>query len=367
MRGVQKVGKSWRVHMMRNRVRMSRYCATKSEAEALSREWRRRDVSRLTPEQEAEALICFKDLAGVGTLREAVAFYLAHGVADADAPKIKEGVVEYMRALIAAGRSDRHVHGIKSLLRGFVDEFGEKYPVDITTSVMRVWIDRVVSDGAIKSLTKRNRIVTARAFLRWAQERGWIKDVPEINMRTLPKEAPKEPEFYSAAETRAFFDLLEERFPEAVPHFAVRAFFGVREAEAERLVWDDVSPEHGVLKIRAEVAKTHKARTLDTELVPETGFVWLRAYFDNGRSSFRLSKKKQAKIMAAYSGRTKHNGFRKAFATMFTSMTHDQPRTMLAMGHTNIETLNTFYEAAKQPKAEAEAYFAVLPKKTVKG
>lgn len=346
---------------------LSRYCATKSEAESLSREWHRQDVSRLSPAEEAEALVCFKDLKGKGTLREAVAFYLAHGVTDVEAPKIKDGVDMYVAALVVMNRSKKYVITAKSALRRFVARFGENQPRDITASTMRDWVDEVAADSSVGNITKKNWLVQVRAFLSWARDKGWLNEVQGINMRALPKEAPKEPEFYSAAETRAFFEMLEERFPEAVPHYAVRAFFGVREAEVEKLEWDDIKLDQGLLKIRAEIAKTHKARTLDTDLVPETGFVWLRAYSNGCRPRFRLTRNEHAKIKAAYQGQMKHNGFRKSFATMFTSLTKDQQKTMLATGHTNIGTLNTFYEAAKQPKAEAEAYFAVLPKKTVKG
>lgn len=339
----------------------SRYFNTKAEADAQRRMWETEVGRALTPLQVSEALRCYGMLNGKG-LTEAVEFYLKYGAVPEDAPLVRDAEKLYLDNLIELGRTQDYARSTKFRLAGFIKVFGDSVPSGVTTARVRDWILSVRENKKVGIVTKMAWVHGARTFMAWCRREGWIKELPIFDTRLLPRVELPEPEIYSAADIRAFFAMLEEHYPQAIPHYAVRAFFGLRTAEANRLSWDDVDLDAGILRVRATKAKTKVARTLDKDLVPETGFKWLRAYFDGGKASFVVDKMFQNRIYRAFVG-AKKNGFRKSFATMFTSLTKNQQTTMMATGHTVLRTLQIHYEACKQPKEEAQAYFAVLPKK----
>lgn len=347
----------YRARMVVNGVKKSKSFSTKAAAEAQLSIWKAEAVDMVSSEELAELILCRKKLKGIATLTEAVDFFLAHATTT-QAPTISQGVVQFCEWLETSGRSKVHVASIKTHTRSFVAEFGEKFPCDVTPAALVAWIGKMASEGKKSARTQKNEINAARNFIGWAKVQGWVREVPEIDERILPRQEVKEPEIYTPEEVAGIFDWLEENMPAAIPLFAVRAFLGLRTSEALRLSWDDIDMENKMLRVRAKKSKLGIARTLDEELAPDTAFIWLEKYREY---DFKLSIRQRTKIAKALN--LKDNGFRKSFATMLTSLRKNQQETMIATGHTSMQTLKKHYEAAKQTRSVAEAYFAVLPKK----
>jgi len=338
--------------------RTYRYYYTKEEAIAQLDKIKGNKLLGLAPEIAAETVVCLQKLDGKATLSEAVEFFLKNAITDTEAPVISVATKQFVKWLEESGRSKSHVRTTSIHLKAFTEEFGDKVPSVITTLRMSEWIKKLSADHKHSPRTKLNQIGTAKNFLGWAKTQGWINSVPAVDERILPRQEIKEPEIYSAEEARAFFSLLEEQFPQLIPHFAVRAFLGLRTSEAERLSWDDIDMENKMLRVRAKKTKLGIARTLDEDLVPPTAFAWLKAYRENG--VFKVSKHYAEKLAKTFP--MKKNAWRKTFATMLTSLRKNQQETMYATGHTSLSTLKTHYAGAKQAKREAEAYFAILPR-----
>ena len=347
----------YRARMTVNGVRKSKSFSTKAAAEAQLSIWKAEAMDVVSSEELAELILCRKKLKGVATLSEAVDFFLAHATTT-QAPTIAEGIVQFCEWLKASGRSKVHVVGVKCHARSFVAEFGEKFPCDVTSATLTSWVRKMASESKKSATTQKNEINAARNFMGWAKAQGWVREVPGIDERIMPRQEVKEPEIYTPEEVAGIFDWLEENMPAAIPLFAVRAFLGLRTSEALRLSWDDIDMENKMLRVRAKKSKLGIARTLDEELAPDTAFIWLEKYREY---DFKLSTRLRTKIAKAV--RLKDNGFRKSFATMLTSLRKNQQETMIATGHTSMKTLKKHYEAAKQTRSVAEAYFAVLPKK----
>ena len=343
--------------MVVNGERRCKYFKTKAAADAQVSLWKVEIMNTVSQEELAELILCRKKLKGIATLTEAVDFFLAH-TTTTQAPTIAEGIVQFCEWLEASGRSKVHVASVKTHTRSFVAEFGEKFPCDVTSAALIAWIGKMATEGKKSARTQKNEINAARNFIGWTKVQGWVREVPEIDERILPRQEVKEPEIYTPEEVADIFDWLEENMPAAIPLFAVRAFLGLRTSEALRLTWDDIDMENKMLRVRAKKSKLGIARTLDEELAPDTAFVWLEKYREY---DFAISNRQRAKI--AKSLKMKDNGFRKSFATMLTSLRKNQQETMMATGHTSMQTLKKHYEAAKQTRSVAEAYFAVLPKK----
>lgn len=342
--------------MMINGVRKDKCVKTVDEALAQVQFWESSITNQVTEAEIAELILCRNKLQGKATLLDAVNYFIEQR-AFADAPSIKEAYKQFIEWEEQSGRSKLHIRTLKTHSRAFLEHFSEKIPGEVSTPALVSWAAKLGVSGK-SARTQRNEINAARNFLSWCKTKNWIANLPVINERVMPRMETKEPEIYTAAEIQEFFDLLEAEYPEAIPHFAVRAFLGLRTSEAERLTWEDVEMETRMLRVRAKKTKTGRARTLDGDLVPDTAFVWLEKY---GEYSFHVSTKKQ-KAIANKFGKFKHNALRKSFATMLTSLRKNQQETMLATGHTNMQTLKRHYEGTKQARAEAQAYFSVMPK-----
>ena len=347
----------YRARMVVNGERRCKYFKTKAAADAQVSLWKVEAMNTISQVELAELILCRKKLKGIGTLTEAVDFFLAH-TTTTKAPTIAEGIVRFCEWLETSGRSADHVRTIRTHLRSFASAFGEKFPCDVTSAALVAWVSKMASEGKKSARTQKNEINAARNFIGWTKVQGWIREVPEIDERVLPRQEVKEPEIYTPEEVASLFEWIEEHEPAAVPFFAVRAFLGLRTSEAQRLTWDDIDMENKMLRVRAKKSKLGIARTLDEELAPDTAFIWLEKYREY---DFALPVRVQTRIAKA--NNLKKNAFRKSFATMLTSLRKNQQETMLATGHTSMQTLKKHYEAAKQTRSVAEAYFAVLPKK----
>ncbi|MBQ8445590.1 MAG: hypothetical protein IJX22_04300, partial [Opitutales bacterium] len=344
---------------MNNGKRTYKYYYTKEEALVQLDKIKGNRFLGLAPDVAAEAVICLQKLDGKATLSEAVEFFLKNAITDTEAPVISVAAKRFVEWLEESGRSKAHTRTVRIHLQAFVERFGDKVPSVVSTLRMSEWIKELSADTKHSARTKLNRIGAAKNFLGWAKTQGWINAVPSVDERLLPRKEIKEPEIYTAEEAKSFFALLEEKFPQAIPHFAVRAFLGLRTSEAERLMWDDIDMENKMLRVRAKKSKLGIARTLDEDLAPTTAFVWLNAYREIGVFSIgNYLPEKIAKVFPM-----KKNAFRKTFATMLTSLRKNQQETMYATGHTSLSTLKTHYAGAKQAKSEAEAYFAILPQR----
>jgi integrase len=66
----------------------------------------------------------------------------------------------------------------------------------------------------------------------------------------------------TAADTAAFFAALGEHAPELVPFWAVRAFAGIREAEALRMDWRMIDLAAGIITLPKTITKSRDSREI---------------------------------------------------------------------------------------------------------
>lgn len=347
--------KPYRVRICIKGKKLCKSFKTRAEADTQLALWRQQSMFNVTAKDVAELILC-KNKLGNASLTQAVDFYLSKHPPE-NCPTIAQAFDQYLQYLKDKKRTSKYISSTSSQLKGFLKKFSDMPASTLTNDDVSSWIAEEIATG-VAPRTIFNRFNAARVFAGWLKWKKWLRDMPDFDDRELPKMVVKEPEYNTAAETAAIFDALERNFPEAIPFFAVRAFFGLRTSEARRMSWEDVDLDAEILRVRATKSKLGIARTLDAEIAPRTAFVWLRAYKEY---PFNVSEALASRVSHAVGG-IKHNVFRKTFATMLTSLTRNQHATMLATGHTSLGTLKRHYEAAKQTKAEAEAYFAVLPK-----
>jgi len=112
-------------------------------------------------------------------------------------------------------------------------------------------------------------------------KRGWARVNPLRNLERLHIPKPQI-HILTAKQLRRLFVATIRLHPELVPLLAVEVFAGVRPIESEKIGWDTVDLEDGILTIPDPIAKTRIGRHI--EMHP-TLIEWLEWYRSTGRNT----------------------------------------------------------------------------------
>ena len=202
-------------------------------------------------------------------------------------------------------------------------------------------------------------------FFRWAMRQGKVQGNP-VELLDQIKLNDDAPEIYEPAQVKALFKCCTEGNDprrELLPYFALAFFGGIRPEEIRRLEWKDVNLEEGIIHIRADVAKTKKARFLD---MPENLIQWLAIcdsstdlVFPRSESSlkrWRAAAYQEADIPSI------QDGARHSMATYYLAL-HTIEETTELLGHADKVLFRHYKGLVKGRKTKAKAYFGIKPGK----
>src|SRR5215470_14874186 len=200
-----------------------------------------------------EAIECSELLQPYGkSLRDAAKFYAAHLKTITGSRKVKEIVADLLAARAADGMSRRYLGDLRVRLGRFVLSFGEEMIAGISASRIDQWL-RGLGVGAVTRNTFRRRLAVLFSF---AKRRGYVTENPIANVERA-KEQEVEIEILSVGRVAR---LLESASSEMLPFWAIGAFAGLRRAEIERLTWNEVDFEAGVIEVKGSKSKTASRR-----------------------------------------------------------------------------------------------------------
>jgi|GEM_PF-1069871 len=200
-------------------------------------------------------------------------------------------IPQFIEAKKMEGRSKGHLATIGVRLGRFVKDHGERVLPSFTTAELSDYVlnlhglvlkpdkrkptGRMRKDGTpVKrifrpavirkddSLSLETRAGYRRAlhsFFEWARKRGMVPENP-VTDTDRPEAPPKLPEVLSPVEAKAFFAAMGEHAPGILPFWAVRAFAGIREAEAVRMTWKMIDLPGKTITLPATITKTRKPR-----------------------------------------------------------------------------------------------------------
>jgi integrase len=309
--------------------------------------------------QRAEYLECAESLKPFNaTIRDAVNFYLPHLHASKRTCSAAELVDELLIAKEADGASERYLSDLRSRLTQFSESFDGKPVAEITSAQIDEWL-RSRSD---KETGKRLSPVTRNNFRRvlivafnFARERG--------NCVGNPAEKTARAKVVETAIGILTVDqtalLLENAPAELVPYIAIGAFAGLRRAELERLDWQEVDLQSGLVEVTASKAKSARRRFVKTQ--PNLA-KWLQPYaqlsgnvtppnyrelFDAARDTAGIKEWPQ-------------NALRHSFASYHLARFNDAAALALELGHTNSNLVFQHYRQLVKPK-HAERYWKIAP------
>jgi integrase len=326
----------------------------------------------LSPVEMAEFVSLREELRGQGaTMREAVSFFLKHGVSLKRPLPLMKAVELFLDAKERAGKSLRTLQSYRQTLKSLALMHGETRVHELTSEDLRAWLN-AQGWGA---RTVNGAMGFVRTFLAWCMraEQGHATRNVALLMERRAEETAEEIGTLTLAEcvtllTRARRDAMEKGGVswKLLAFVVIGMFGGLRRAELQRLRSEDVDLEERTVIVRAANAKTRQRRVVE---LTENAVAWLRREgetlrrgdFEKGRVCPSNLKELWPEFWRACGFEAwPKNGLRHTFASMHLAMWGDEARLQTQMGHESSKMLHRHYKALKTRK-EAEAFWALVP------
>jgi integrase len=299
-----------------------------------------------------EAIECSELLQPFGaTLRDAAKFYAAHLKAITGSRKVSEVVADLLAARTADGMSARYLGDLRVRLGRFGRSFDDEMIAGISASRIDEWL-RGLGVGPVTRNTFRRRLAVLFSF---ARRRGYVTENPVADVERA-KERETEIAILSVGELAR---LLECASSDMLPFWTIGAFAGLRRAEIERLTWNEVDFDAGVIEVKASKSKTASRRlvTIQPNLRE-----WLAPY--RTRTGRVCPVNLQGKInderdRAKLRSEWPQNALRHSFGSYHLAQFNDAAKLALEMGNSPA-TIFRHYRQLVKPR-QAEQYWKLGP------
>jgi len=350
--------------------------ATVADAERWSMEESTRLVNQgtasltLSERDRLELVTAMEKLSGVPLLT-AVDFYLKHHPVG-NVPTIRDLIREYLNAPGRRGkktvqRRDVTRQTLKRRLNVFATDYGTLAASEVSQELIEGWLDV----NAWEPQNRQHYLSAVHGMFEYAARKKYVAENPagRIAKPTVPH---TDPEILTPKQVESLLRTAAESMPEILPRLTMAFFCGLRQEELERLTWDSVSLENGLVTIGGDVTKIqgHK-RHVD---IPEAGKAWLsRCVRTDGPvwpfSSKTTLHRKRVELAKLSGVKIPQNAGRHAFASYHYAAHGSAAKTAEQLGHVSgvkllVNRYRNIQAADGRPitKAAAERFWTIRPK-----
>ena len=262
---------------------------------------------------------------------------------------------EVLAAKQRDGRAPMYLADLRKRLARFRVDFGNRPIASITIEELDNWL----RDLPLSPKSRANFRANMGVLFSYASNRRIIDFNPIVHT-AKPKLPDNPPEIFTVDELSTLLEKATGLVPDVVSMIAIGAFAGLREAEIQRLDWNEIDLIRGHIEVTAAKAKSARRRIVPIQ--PNLA-AWLQPYSGmTGRVVPAGARRKLARVReAAKLTRWPNNGLRHSFASYRLAAIHDGPRVAAELGHTSPQMLYSTYRELVLP-TEAERYWTILPK-----
>lgn len=340
----------------------------KAEAKNLSEKYKKHGenasvISPAVAEDAVKAMEILTPFQGI-SLCEAARFYKAHHDVRSKAPTLREA---WDRAItLHKNHRPTTQRDYRLWKNALPKSLMDKNVVDITPDEIMSTLDEI-TNGNTRWLNGLRYISTV---MQQCVKADQISENPcKRVQKPRPPEVDDEVSIYTVPQLKAIFESCKD-YPGgldrqcsvcAVP-FAILAFAGLRPNELERLDWEDIDLEQGVIRLGS--SKTKKARRRNVRLQP-TLRAWLETVGNDERKGrivpprwrYRATRVRKE---AGIDGLEMADALRHSFGTYLLATENNIDKLRSDMGHEHIRVFLNHYHKALTP-TEATPYWHVLP------
>ncbi|MCE2960852.1 MAG: tyrosine-type recombinase/integrase [Akkermansiaceae bacterium] len=236
----------------------------------------------------------------------------------------------------------------------------------ITAAQIQDTVCPLGSSGAAVEGHLRN----AKAFWRWCAKKGWC-DADVFNGVEIPKGGrdSDEIQILTVEQAKKLLEVAAQHYPQAVPHYALQLFAGIRAEEVKRLDAEHVTADG--IELSAGVTKKGRRRHITPN---ETLSAWLTAYpfrpCDNWREidnacrrltgwavESRLLKEPPAATLGAWP----QNALRHSHASYAVAFGVKLETLLFEFGHSGNQNLLRQHYVGRASKKDALSYYSIAP------
>jgi len=252
------------------------------------------------------------------------------------------------------GRSAKYIDMLRLYFKRFCRDFGNRLIADITVEELDNWF----RDLPVSPKTRADYRSNIGVLFSYAAQRRMIQFNP-VTFTAKPKLVDAPPEIFTVDQLRGLLEAAQKTEPEVLPMLAIGAFTGLREAEIQRLDWNEVKFARGHIDVMAAKAKSARRRIVPIQ--PNLA-AWLQPY--SAMQGTLVPKAARGKLervrKAARLTKWPKNGLRHSYASYRLAAIHDAPRVAAELGHTTPQLLYSTYRELVLPE-EAERYWKIAP------
>lgn len=320
------------------------------------------------------AVQCADQLRPYGkTLADATAFYIGHLKQTERSCTFAELVASFTAAKIKDGVSDRYLSDLRTRFGRADQDFGPRKVATIDAREIDDWL----RDLPLSPQSRNNFRTVLHALFAYAEDRGYTALNP-VAKTAKAKLVDKAPDIFTPQEAQA---LLEAALPapppdqdakadadatkpwlgnpDIIPALAIGLFAGLRQAEIERLDWNEVDLGRSFIEVTAEKAKTKKRRLVKIE--PNLA-AWLTPFVRKAGSVMPPNYRHKLEPTWKKAGLEAwpDNGLRHSYASYHLAHFKDASRLALELGHGTTQMLFAHYRELVRPE-DAERYWNIKP------
>jgi len=282
---------------------------------------------------------------------DAVAHYVEYLSRSAKSAIVAELRDQYLDALRADGRGERHVADVKTRLGRFCDDgFADRLVATVETPEIDDWLRGL----HLSPVSRNNFRRVCHGFFSFAIARGYCVD-NAVAGTSKASTVDKEPGILTPAQ----FDRLLHAADESLrPALAIGGLAGLRPAELHRLTWDDVHLDEGHIEVSAKKSKTASRRLVP---ISDNLQAWLMSA-PNRKGTVSPTNERLLTLAAREAAGIEtwpSDALRHSWVTYRFALTGDAARTAAEAGHDQA-VLHRHYRALATP-ATAQKWFAIVP------
>ncbi len=311
---------------------------------------------------------------------DALNHYRAHLEATAKSALVSDLVVQFELAKEAEEKSDRYLSDLTVRLRPFVTRFGTRYASEVTPKDLQEWL----AEMQVGNVTRNHYRRISSAFFAWCWRMGYCPENPVLKV-TRAKAKPGVISIYSPAEMKTLLRAaatwqpdkihpegpqgrnccqFEHETKDVLANIVFCGFGGLRQSEFERLTWEQVKIDRGLIDLSASITKTAARRLVKIKpvlaawlrhLEPPTSGPIVRTNFPNRRAAFR----RELKIA------WKHNALRHSFASYLMEETQHPGEVSLQLGHRDAGVVFAHYRELVTAD-DTKAFWGLAPAKVLR-
>jgi integrase len=315
------------------------------------------------------------------SLLDAAKQHCAHLEATTHSAPIKDLIEPFFESKVADGKCHRYALDLKSRMKPFIAQFGERYASEIKTKDIQEWLAAL----AVGPLSRNHYRRVLGTFFSWCWRLGYCPENPVLRVskaKVLPGQilvyTPKEmakllrsaatwkPGRVKPKGTRGRNSLpdFDHETSDILANIVLCGFAGLRQSEFERLTWEQVKVDRLVIDLSANITKTAarrlvKIRPVLLEWIQQLGLFRSGPIVQPNYSNRMFAFRRQLKMP------WKHNALRHSFASYLMEDIQQPGEVSLQLGHSDAGVVFAHYRALVTPE-DTKRFWELNPSKVLK-